>query len=513
MHRSFGFTKILFSLLIVLVGLSVFPKNVFADDTPEVKAMLDEYCTRRDSNVVNLEQWYGGKCTSKNPGDRLGFGNIILYDLYEKVAGSSKESDALKTIFQNLGKTGYNPTEIQKLADQLPREGAINSIAYLTGQIMRTQPASSMDYVAYVQKNINSKHIVTPVYAASNGYGFEGLQPVLPIWKAFRNLTYFLFILVFVAYGFMIMFRVKLNPQTVVSIQTALPKIVITLLAITFSYAIAGLMIDMFFVLVGFIFAVLKTTIITDGSFALGASKVDFFAGRSAGLIGPLLVMLTHVGTFSLQIKLLNFFLPALVSNLVLGAVSIIGIVLMFIIAVATLLVFFRILWMLLSSFIELIIQIMFAPLILLANILPGSKAFSGWMKNIFANLSVFATVQFGFLLAFYFLGPIWDQVPQTGIGGPTSGTFLSLPPLSGVLNSTSSQGKFALIGFGIFLMIPQFASVIKKSLKVESLPYGFDLTTFLGNQKTPEGKWQADRVDNFKNKVATAATNFRGRI
>ena len=35
----------------------------------------------------------------------------------------------------------------------------------------------------------------------------------------------------------MIMFRSKLNPQTSVSIQLALPKIVVSLILVTFSYA------------------------------------------------------------------------------------------------------------------------------------------------------------------------------------------------------------------------------------------------------------------------------------
>ena len=57
-------------------------------------------------------------------------------------------------------------------------------------------------------------------------------------------------VIILIAAGFMIMFRVKINPQTVVSLQTMIPKLVITLLLVTFSYAIAGLVIDMIYVFI-----------------------------------------------------------------------------------------------------------------------------------------------------------------------------------------------------------------------------------------------------------------------
>ena len=82
--------------------------------------------------------------------------------------------------------------------------------------------------------------ITQPVYA--QGIGFSALTPTLQVWKAFRNLSYFLFIIIFIVVGFMIMFRAQINPQTVVTVQAALPKIVVTLIMITFSYAIAVLL-------------------------------------------------------------------------------------------------------------------------------------------------------------------------------------------------------------------------------------------------------------------------------
>ena len=58
----------------------------------------------------------------------------------------------------------------------------------------------------------------------------------------------------------MIMFRVKINPQTVVSLQTMIPKLVTTLILITFSFAIAGLVIDMIYVFLLAIIGLLSTS-------------------------------------------------------------------------------------------------------------------------------------------------------------------------------------------------------------------------------------------------------------
>jgi len=43
----------------------------------------------------------------------------------------------------------------------------------------------------------------------------------------------------------MIMLRVKISPQAVVTVQSAIPKLITTLILVTFSYAIAGLVIDL----------------------------------------------------------------------------------------------------------------------------------------------------------------------------------------------------------------------------------------------------------------------------
>jgi hypothetical protein len=124
--------------------------------------------------------------------------------------------------------------------------GALRSTGKYLAHFIGTKPVSSNEYFASLFYNIGIP-INTPAYAQV-GVGFDVFQPVLSLWRAFRNIAYLLYVVVFVIIGFMIMLRRKIDPQTVISIQSALPRLVITLLLITFSYAIAGLVIDFMYV-------------------------------------------------------------------------------------------------------------------------------------------------------------------------------------------------------------------------------------------------------------------------
>ena len=79
------------------------------------------------------------------------------------------------------------------------------------------------------------------------GTGFDGLKPLLPLWTVFRNIVYILFVLVFVIIGVAIMLRLKIDPRTVMTIQNQIPKLIIGILLVTFSFSIAGFLIDIMY--------------------------------------------------------------------------------------------------------------------------------------------------------------------------------------------------------------------------------------------------------------------------
>jgi len=110
----------------------------------------------------------------------------------------------------------------------------MNSIAMLYTE----EPASGVQYLADLKSKITGETL-----AAQTGY--DALKPTQALWTTFRNLTLLLYVIFFIVIGFMIIFRQRLSSSSVASVQAVLPKIVISLILVTFSYAIVGLMIDL----------------------------------------------------------------------------------------------------------------------------------------------------------------------------------------------------------------------------------------------------------------------------
>lgn len=168
------------------------------------------------------------------------------------LAGVDPINPAQKCLGVNNGKIG--PVDSSG--------GAIGTMGNLIAMTF-TIPVHTADYTRYLAQNFGiSKH----AYAAnnstsdSNGIGFAGLSPLIPIWTAFRNITYLLFVIVFVAIGLAIMLRVHIDPRTVMTIENQIPKIIIGLILVTFSFAIAGFLIDLMYVGISLSTNVLQTT-------------------------------------------------------------------------------------------------------------------------------------------------------------------------------------------------------------------------------------------------------------
>jgi hypothetical protein len=140
--------------------------------------------------------------------------------------------------------------------------GAIGILASNLSAIY-TPPVHTGDYLSYLS---NSFGVTKHSYAAgpSNGIGFDQLSPLTNIWVAFRNITYLFFVIIFLVIGVAVMLRVRIDPRTVMTIQNQIPKIIIGIVMVTFSFAIAGFLIDMMwtstYVVYGVLNAVPKST-------------------------------------------------------------------------------------------------------------------------------------------------------------------------------------------------------------------------------------------------------------
>ena len=173
----------------------------------------------------------------------------------ENWSGASMDSTSFKIFTSLVGEDTID----QKFFDTFNTTGMVPRIvpggALGTGTKMVASlfspPASGIEYIAQSWGNVLGR----PAYA--QGVGFKGLEFLLPLWRSFRNIVYVLSSLIFIGIGIMIILRVKISPQAVITIQSAVPQIITSLVLVTFSYAIAGLIIDLGNFILGLVVALL----------------------------------------------------------------------------------------------------------------------------------------------------------------------------------------------------------------------------------------------------------------
>ncbi|MBU1070978.1 hypothetical protein KKG65_01025 [Patescibacteria group bacterium] len=454
-----------------------------------------DFCRRRQGNQMNLETWYSGKCDPNGntfSGDQVGFSDIIILDIFERVNGEDDGSTSLVEKLRDLvtfHESIFTPSlnkNIAESANKLKKNNLLSQAATLLGTTLSTPPASSVNYIASVKQNLNNKKIVPEAIAANEGFGFQGFVPVLPVWKAFRNIAYLVFVVFFIVMGFAIMFRAKINSQTVISIQTLLPKIIALLLLITFSYAIVGLMIDLMYVVFYLIinsftlYEVIRKGVIFDQPIGV------LLASGQWGLFGSMIIhQIVALTIIPSAIYAAIFGLPLGITAAIDAMMSVtgIGLIIRLILMFAILYTFFKLFTKLLGAYINIVIQLIFAPIILLGGVFPGSTTIGNWFRNLLANMSVFPTTMTLLLLSFIFMvqplinlpliGPLFGIL---GAGDLVTGSSIG----SGLLNAPlifawepGAANVLALIGIGLLLMASKYIDIIKDALKVPPFKHG----------------------------------------
>lgn len=388
--------------------------------------------------------------------------------------------------------------------DGKPQIGGL--IGFLPGMfsVVYTPPASGTDYVRYLAGNFG---ITEPVYAQAPGGGFEALRPLLPLWTAARNVAYLLFVLVFIIIGLAIMLRVKIDPRTVMTLQNQIPRVIVGILLVTFSYAIAGLMIDGMWLLTyagintitqasptsnptttgcfsnltlqqratknlistPFTFAseVLKQPCPSYAPGTEGLRQVTWGVGYSiGGIVGDLVMAMITGKTGNWQQYCIgNGWSMTAIMDCLMGSIGwIVGSVFGFLAGLlALIIVFLALMWAmftlwfeLLKAYVMLILYIIAAPLWIITGLLPGTPlGFGKWMRRMFVHLAVFPAVACLLVIASV-LANIFNNA------GP--GAFV--PPLVGQ-NNMASFGS--LLAFAVILMAPTLLEVLKENLHATS--------------------------------------------
>jgi hypothetical protein len=303
-----------------------------------------------------------------------------ISDNYEEIVNSQRISPDMKRGVLGLAEDG-----VMALYENQP---TVNVYAHLAEEWV---PGYQTNQSVYAQDT------------APSGYKTLEDTGIASLWSISRNIAYIFFILIMIIVGFMIMFRSKLGGQTLVTLGNSLPNVVIALIGVTFSFAIAGLLID----LGGLIMVILDDLLLTNeigyeetiklgslgnifkaflpgglsdlnpfsGGDPVGGKKGIFgiFGGGGIGL--SLISLLPFAGP-----TLATIGLPLLILALAVLGVAAVGV--------------FKVFITLTKAYIGILFNVITGPIQIAISAIPGkSEAFINWAKNVFRNVLVYPIV------------------------------------------------------------------------------------------------------------------------
>lgn len=407
---------------------------------------------------------------------------VEVRDANEQLRNSGDVSDVPHT-FRNVSillwtLTGYMGesrvfTADASLQQQYFRNSAMGYVSNGIAYLYSVPPASTNQFIAYYAGKLNP---VQPVYA--QGIGFSGLSPLLPLWRAFRNIAYGFLILIMVVIGFMVLFRMKIDPRTVISVQNSLPRIILTLIIITFSYAIVGLLIDAMYLLIFLGVTAIGTavpelqlpqalSIYTGGSIpdlfsAVMAPVPNATSAISAFVGGATYAGIGAVVGATIGLVISGFTPPLAFLSVPIGTAAGAGVgvvfgnvLVLFILYLVMLFIFIRLLFLLINAYLQVIVALIFGPLQLMFGAIPNTDVFGSWFRNLIANLAVFPLTSFCLLIGII----LTNSISNASIWAPPGLTWGS---------GGAKAGVAGLIGLGMIFIIPNLANTLKEALKAK---------------------------------------------
>jgi hypothetical protein len=385
---------------------------------------------------------------------------------------------------------------------------------------MYTPPASGIGHMQYVASNfgITKKALAQirpgPVcdLESPNGdcipnvTGFDALAPGQRLWITARNISFIFFVLVFVLIGIGIMLRVKLDAKTVMTIQNQLPKIVVALVLISFSYAIVGFLVDFMWTS-----TYMGINLLTDGynpegtlceqptdlgdslkgkaynnilnyplaftsdifngslncadgkDFKSGISGLAWQTGKALGtVLSDVITEVISPADDGCGITHLDDCASHAIAWFVGWIASVIGLL---IALIAIVIALFRLWFSLLKAYAYIIIYTITAPFWIMLGLMPNSSmGFSRWIRTVIANLTVFPAAVVMIIMARIVL----DLYGRGTDGSAAAGSFVT--PLIG---NPSLNAFGPLLALGILLITPELLNTIRDSLKTPSSKLG----------------------------------------
>lgn len=139
---------------------------------------------------------------------------------------------------------GYQKNSINALPIDLDPDDPVDST---TKKVSDYVEKGIEDSAEEMINSIEMEELEFPEEPAVQSSGYNYLKDVVKLdalWKVSISIVYVLFVVIFIVVGFMIMFRKNLGSNATVTISRALPNLIVSLVLVTFSFAIVGLVMD-----------------------------------------------------------------------------------------------------------------------------------------------------------------------------------------------------------------------------------------------------------------------------
>ncbi|MGI6443776.1 MAG: hypothetical protein ACOX06_02100 [Candidatus Dojkabacteria bacterium] len=359
--------KTLNILLFIILLFAFSPFAIFAQEEEEA-----EESEKIDKNIVYMESVELSDTLSEN-----------------ETKAENVERGSMKTIAGmslSLFMSACPDCFEGELPEELEGRGLTNIVDGQIAKLFNNQPR--VDLVAHLADEWvpGYKHVGDSVYAG--GFGDLENTKIAGLWTKTRNIAYLGYVIIMIIVGFMIMFRNKIGGQVMVTVSNSIPRIVVSLILVTFSFGIIGLIID---------FGGVVRSII-DSIYFGGESGIDVhnpfflvggFLGRNEGT-----AITSALGIAGIVIMIVKTFNP-------LGLLlSLMGLVVLCVVLWGAIK-----LWItLLKSYFGMLINIVTAPLAILFGSLPGNEAslfnvFKSALRNVLAFPLAYAIVNLPYVL------------------------------------------------------------------------------------------------------------------
>lgn len=339
-------------------------------------------------------------------------------------------------------------------------------------------PISGINYF----KHVSSRFKIVPEAAAQNGgFGYNtAALSLIPIWSTVRNLSYGFVVIATMILAFMVMFQVKINPQTMITVQSSIPRVIGAAILITFSYAIAGFIIDLMYVFIGLIAMVISSSGLSQ------ADSIQIFSSLT-----------------DKDLLLYSYLYWSIFSHTAFAISKNAGVYGIIIFIVALLAIFtvlsssVKIIVMTIKNFALLVIAIITGPLEIMLGIITQSTGFGSWLKKIIGYSIFYPVLGLLYFLAFFFLfqGGSGLTVDSTTPFFPTPDFIPASswsPPLTAI-NLGQSPILWVAISYVIFVEIPKVSEMIQSFISGKSWAFGSGINEVNSGLQS---QWQKVAVD-----------------